>query len=988
MPHTPHRLALIVALASGGLATASHAANTVITTARTSAITLGGSDTLTVQPGGSIQTNSGNAVKLPKATAGSGITVDNAGTISSADKRAINTDSDGTVESHFTFINRSGAYITGYDDALRVDSNFPDGSVIVDNAGSITSATGQGLDLDSVRGANVTTTIYNRLGGIIRSEGSDGIKTGANATLYNWGSIHAGDMVNSDAKNDGVDIDDASGVTVYNYGDISGGRHGITTDLGATLYNYGTLTGRNGSGFGSDGVGTVYNYGTITGAFSGTNVDGNGDGDGVDIDGLAYIENHGIIQGTGAAGVDKNGFANGSEGIAAGGGVIINAVGALISGANSGILVDDGSGGAGTDATSIENHGTIRGLDSFGIQLVGNYDDIVINSGVISGSNGLALGMGAGNDTLIVHTGSSFEGQVDGGDGIDTVQLQGYGTFGNSTHFETLKVTGGDWTLTSVDDFSQGGEISSGARLVNQGSILGALHVDAGGLYAGGGSVGALTVNGTVQTNTGLGVAKVKGDLTFASDATLVYGVNADGSSAPISVGGTATLGGAALHVQPSAGEYPWQGHYTVLTASSINGAFGAVTSDYAFLTPTLSYNATSVGLDYARNDVAFDQYASSPSGGAAARSLAGLGTSSRLYNALLNTSTTSANHAIEQLAGSSTANLAAATLNGSAQVGSSMLAAMQSMSSNASLMVGLDGQAMPALAAAAVPQSARNLNDPLAQGRLWLQALGSYGKLDGSHGSNGLEQRTQGAVLGADWALGSQWRLGVLGGYSRTALDTTGVDGTVGSWHAGVYALRQDGPLALRLGAAYSGHDGESKRSISFDGFSERPKGNYSANSQQAFAELGYALGTGRLNAEPFANVGYQRYHREGYREKGGDAALRVAADTQDNITSTFGVRVAHLGQLNDGMSLTPRASLGWRHTYGSVDTRSRQAFLSGGDAFSVQGSALDRDSLLVEVGLDLGVSARQTVGLGYRGELGGNSRNHAVVGQWQLRF
>ncbi len=146
--------------------------------------------------------------------------------------------------------------------------------------------------------------------------------------------------------------------------------------------------------------------------------------------------------------------------------------------------------------------------------------------------------------------------------------------------------------------------------------------------------------------------------------------------------------------------------------------------------------------------------------------------------------------------------------------------------------------------------------------------------------------------------------------------------------------------------------------------------------------------MGSGRLSAEPFANLGYQRYHRDNYREQGGDAALAVDADTQDNVSSTFGVRLAHLGQLDNGMSLTPRATLGWRHTYGSIDTRTRQAFIAGGDAFSVEGSAIDRDSLLVEAGLDLGLSARQSVGIGYSGELGSNSRNHAVVGQWQLKF
>ncbi len=965
----------------------SHANATTISTPTTASQTLTGQATLTVTSTGSI-TNSGKAVSLKDATSGAGVVVDNAGSIISTGGRAIDSSGTETAARIYSITNQAGAVIQGLDDALRINSNFPTGSVLIDNSGIIRSSTGQGIDLDALRSAGTTTTVINRLGGLIRGDASDGIKTGGNATITNYGEISTGDSRTDDQKYDGVDIDSATGVAVYNYGTISGGRHGITTDLGATLYNYGSLTGRNGSGFGSDGDGTVYNYGVITGAYAGLKA--NGDGDGVDIDGIGHVENHGTIQGTGAGGVDKNGFANGSEGLALGGGYVYNASSALISGANNGILIDDGSGGSGVGALTLVNYGSIQGLDGFGIKLVGEFDDKVTNAGLISGSNGLALDLGGGNDTLTLLSGSHFNGLVDGGTGYDRVIMDDAngGSFGTSQNFEWLQVNQGTWTLTGTGDFSDGGEISTGAKLINQGSIAGTLTVDAGGVYAGGGSVGNLLVNGTLLTNTQLGTARVAGNLTLGNGAILAYGVNADGTSAPIQVGGTATLTGATLEVSPSTGDYPWKSHYTVLQASSIDGTFAKVTSDYAFLTPTLSYTATQVGLDYARNDIAFANYATSGNGVSAARSLSGLNQNGTLYNALLNTSTRTASGAIEQLAASNNASLAAATLNGTAQVGTTMLAAMRQMGGSAGLLVGLDDKDTPVLAANGVPDSARNLNDPNAQGRVWLQGLGSYGKLDGNDGASALTQRTQGSVIGADWAASPTWRLGVLGGYSKTDLDATGLDGSVDSWHLGAYALRQDGPLALRLGAAYSHHDGRNRRSVSFDGFTDSPKGDYNADSQQAFAELGYTLGSGRLSAEPFANLGYQRYHRDSYQEKGGAAALDVNAQTQDNFTSTFGVRIAQLSTLANGMSITPRASLGWRHAYGDVDSTTRQAFLSGGNAFSVQGTALDRDSLLAEAGVDMGITARQTLGLGYSGEYGSNSRNHALIGQWQLKF
>ena len=339
---------------------------------------------------------------------------------------------------------------------------------------------------------------------------------------------------------------------------------------------------------------------------------------------------------------------------------------------------------------------------------------------------------------------------------------------------------------------------------------------------------------------------------------------------------------------------------------------------------------------------------------------------------ALLTSDKTTAPVALEQLAAGSNANLAKATLSSITPVSASMLSAMQQLNSRYG----------SAYSSGNSPRQAAGAAD---SGRVWIQALGHGGKVDRNFDST-LKHATQGLVMGADWRLNEQWHVGLVGGKSQTRLDARQYDGDLDSWHLGAYAARQDGPFSLRLGATYASHDGASKRRVAFSGFSDRLKGNYDANTQQAFAELAVNIGRHNATLEPFASVGYQRYQRDSYRENGGDAALKVFGQTRDNLSSTFGLRTAKINRLDNGITLTPRFSAGWKHTFGEIESDTRQQLVKGGKRFEIAGAALDRNSLSVDAGLDLGLSANHTVGVGLTGEMATDSRTHGVMGQWRM--
>jgi outer membrane autotransporter protein len=641
------------------------------------------------------------------------------------------------------------------------------------------------------------------------------------------------------------------------------------------------------------------------------------------------------------------------------------------------------------------------------------------------------------NDLVTVSRHGSITGLIDGGGGTNILQLDtaSAGTLGDSRNFEGLELKRGTWTLNGAEgDFNSGALVRPKAKLVNNSNVLGdaltqgtlvnngriggGVTVQSGGIlnnpgtiegdvfihekgvFAGGGRTGSLEVNGKFLMDKVHGAPKVKGDLKLSNTAELVYEVHPERKSETIVVDGTATLGGATLNIAAAPGDYPTISANSILVADKIEGRFGNVINNLVFLTPVVLYDdPKKVDLVLTRNDVPIESIATSKNGqelGASieeprgqtpseytspvtANESSSTPTPSSPKNAavvaLLASDKTTASHAIEQLAGGTTANLAKATLSSANPVSTTMLSAMRQLDSASNYNSGRNRNNAPRLAAGSEDN-----------GRVWLQALGHGGTLDRE--VDPLKHATQGLVLGADWGIDDEWRIGMMGGKSETRLDSRDLDGNLDSWYLGAYALRQNGPMSLRLGATYGNHDGNTKRRVAFKGFSDRPEGRYDANTQQAFAEVGYNLGRANVSIEPFASLGYERYQRDSYTEKGGAAALKVQGQTQNNMSSTFGLRLAKLNVLNNGMQLTPRFSASWKHTYGDVASDSRQRLATGGRNYTVSGAPLDRNNLAVDAGLDLGLSARHTLGVGVNGEMGTDSRSHGVTGQWRMNF
>lgn len=628
------------------------------------------------------------------------------------------------------------------------------------------------------------------------------------------------------------------------------------------------------------------------------------------------------------------------------------------------------------------------------------------------------------NDLVMVSKQGRLFGLSDGGGGANVLQLdtQG-GELGEIRNFQDVYLKQGEWS--NSDRLDANSLVDSKARLLNSGHINGAVHVlgeltnqgtVAGPVFVGkkarfngNGTVDALDVAGTLEVGPAMGAPSVTNDLKFSKSATLVYAIDTEKGSSTIKVGGTATLGNATLKIPSVPGEFVDTNRRIVIEAEKIEGTFGKVVDELAFLTATPDYTLENqVGLTFKRNGVPLGEAASSanalefveaiqqpqpvnpaqpepgivapvaqlpavelqpshpmseptaPPPVVASAEAKPAPKPNAAVNALLGTNMATATVAIDQLSGHETANLGSATLNSVAPISSGMLSAM--------------GRRNPAAG-----------HD---NGQVWVQAIGNNGSLAKQPGGVAMKHSTQGVMLGTDWAVSPDWRLGLIGSTTRTRLDSDQFDGALDSWLVGAYALRQDGPLALRLGVVHGNHDGSTKRHVAFNGFRDRLKGRYDATTQQVFGQLGYQLDISHFELEPYAQLGYQRYQRDGFMEKGGDAALQYNGQAQEHFSSDLGLRLARPFLLDRGMRVTPRLDIGWKHLYGDVRGSSHQRLVRGSSTYRIKGGELDRDSMLLQAGLDLAVSPRHILGLSYSGETGQDNRNGALMGQWRMTF
>ncbi len=466
-------------------------------------------------------------------------------------------------------------------------------------------------------------------------------------------------------------------------------------------------------------------------------------------------------------------------------------------------------------------------------------------------------------------------------------------------------------------------------------------------------------------------------------------------------------------------GAYAPSTKYTILTAEGGLGSttFAGVTSNLAFLTPTLSHDANDVFLTLMTNGVVggtgfgFAGAAQTRNQLAVAGALDASPAGSSLVTALLNQTADGARAAFDALSGElfgsvhntqgQEASFTRSTILGRlrqasyadvpSELGVLGFAGPELAYGGDDATASRDGYAATAAANATMPGKAPPRTDDRSRGlTFWAQGLGGWGHSGSDGNAAGLKSRFGGFLSGVDARYGDTLRAGLVAGYTRSDLDVAARSSSAGidSVQFGGYAGGRFGALNVRGGASYSYDSIDTSRTIAFPGFSDQTKARFHGDVGQVFGEVGHGMALGHVALEPFAGLAYV-YLRDGsFLESGGVAALSASRTSENIGYSSLGLRAATAVPLANGTVLVPRGSVQWQYAFGDVTPTSVLAFQSTGAAFSVAGLPIARNSALVEAGFDWRFGPWAKLGAFYQGELAPHAQAHALKGAFTWDF
>ena len=514
--------------------------------------------------------------------------------------------------------------------------------------------------------------------------------------------------------------------------------------------------------------------------------------------------------------------------------------------------------------------------------------------------------------------------------------------------------------------------VKEGTLAVNE-LFSGSVQVDSGARLEGTGSIASVWVRdgGTLAPGASIGVLRIPGDLRFDPGSVLALEVDADGQHDSLRVGGKAFLAGT---VQAQAGVGDWQPatSYRFLTATGgFDGTrFNGVSSNFAFLTPSLSYDETSVTLTLARNDTPLKDPAITPDEVAVADVIddaPGMNDLPQLYDAIVVLDRNGARSAYQQLGGAWAATVRSSQLDDSRFVREAVFDSRGS--SGDRLASGRAGQMR-------------------ADQKMWAQAYHADGRGDAAGSAPSYSRVLRGFTAGSRHL----WRNlvavgGFIGAQHRQLAQRDGdghANSRIQSVHAGLDAGWSNDTVQADLGLAVAWQQVKTDRRVQVGGLGHALHSAYRTRTAQLFGQL--AL---KGPIAPFVQLAVVHHRTPAYSETGSAAALRYSPAKDLAVYMNLGVKAlaAFTTALGPGNF---SGELAWQHAQGERQLVSKQAFDRSRNPteFSSHGQGLPANALKARITVSTALGRYGQLQAGYSGLLAPGRLDHGLMLQVRHRF
>jgi autotransporter-associated beta strand protein len=824
-------------------------------------------------------------------------------------------------------INATNAFITFEDNSTAGNAAITaNGTGSVDFSGTIGPNSDNKISAGSIAGS---TTFF--LGGNQLTVGSNNLSTTVSGTIEDGGSFGG---TGASLVKIGTGTLTLSGVNTYSGGTtINGGAIAVSADN-----NLGAATG----GLTLDG-GSLQTTGTFSSARAVTLNAGGG----------TFNTNAGTA-------LTLTSAVTGSGGLTkAGGGTLTLLAANTYSGGttvNAGTL-QLGPGGSLAAGSALAINGGIFSLN-------GNNQTV----GTISGTGG---GIVLGNGTLTMGDGSNttLAAVISGAGGV-------------------IKQGGGILNLTGANTYTGPTSVMAGTLAVN-GSLAGNVTVGAAGTLGGNGTIaGLVTNNGTIAPGNSIGLLTVNG--SFVQSAGSIYQVelNAAGQNDRINVTGapgTAVIQGGTVQVLAAGGTYGKSTTYTILNATGgVSGAYAGVTSNLAFLTPSLAYDANNVFLTLSIASNAFSFGGRTPNQKAVGVSLdqsfpTATGDFAAVLGVIAGLSGEEGPAALNKISGQPYADFGTMNTNNSML----FMNALGQQMANARGAAASTGQRQ-ALAQACEIESC----DAVGPLSAWASALGGLGSVLGDGNASTLTYNFGGAAAGLDYRLDPRFLVGLGTGYTH---GTQWVNSFMGQgWSDSVsvaaYGSFTQAGFYVDALAGYAYYSNQLQRQILIPGLQQRTAtGSTGANQFLGQIEGGYKLGIyapASATITPFGRFQISSVTQNGFSESGAQSLnLNVAQQTTNSQRTTIGADLGSSIGLGSERKLDLAVRLGWMHEFADVARPITAAFAGApGNSFTVFGATPLRNAAVVGLQATTTIAAATQIYLRYDGEIATGTDNHAI--------